>query len=222
MGRGPRRVALPRSQPESWWAHPPLAPGAGVAIAVHVGSAVGSVAMWQPARDWLQAALQAKERELTALRASKAAASAGGAADAVKELTRQRDDAVQAQELLQQQLIHARNDLSTAEANFRAQQAAMAAATESEQAKALQQQMWALTEQHSKKVEELEAELKQKQVMIQQLQATKSDALQAMKVGMEMEMGSCGAWRRAGLGTAGWGGAGAGYSRTAGLVKLGC
>ncbi|PNW84448.1 hypothetical protein CHLRE_03g145107v5 [Chlamydomonas reinhardtii] len=128
-----------------------------------------------------QAALQAKERELTALRASKAAASAGGAADAVKELTRQRDDAVQAQELLQQQLIHARNDLSTAEANFRAQQAAMAAATESEQAKALQQQMWALTEQHSKKVEELEAELKQKQVMIQQLQATKSDALQAMK-----------------------------------------
>ncbi|KAG2439988.1 hypothetical protein HXX76_004106 [Chlamydomonas incerta] len=126
-----------------------------------------------------QAALQAKERELTSVRASKAAA--GGSADAVRELTKQRDDAVQAQELLQQQLAHARTDLATAEANFRAQQAAMAAATESEQAKALQKQMWSLTEQHSKKVEELEAELKQKQVMIQQLQATKSDALQAMK-----------------------------------------
>ncbi|KAG2454753.1 hypothetical protein HYH02_000588 [Chlamydomonas schloesseri] len=126
-----------------------------------------------------QATLQAKERELTALRASKAAA--GGSADAVKELTKQRDDAVQAQELLQQQLTHARQDLANAEANFKAQQAAMAAATESEQARALQQQMWSLTEQHSKKVEELEAELKQKQVMIQQLQATKSDALQAMK-----------------------------------------
>ena len=43
-------------------------------------------------------------------------------------------------------------------------------------AAALQKQLWALTEQHGRKVEELEAEIKQKGVQLGQLQATKAAA----------------------------------------------
>ena len=44
------------------------------------------------------------------------------------------------------------------------------------QNQALQKQVWALTEQHSRQVEELQAELKQKGVQIKELQAAKTDA----------------------------------------------
>ena len=45
----------------------------------------------------------------------------------------------------------------------------------------MQKQLWALTDQHNRKVEEMEADLKQKQVQMQQLQATKAEALSAMQ-----------------------------------------
>ncbi|KXZ46835.1 hypothetical protein GPECTOR_40g569 [Gonium pectorale] len=130
----------------------------------------------------LKVTLAAKDKELATLRAK--AGSTGGA-ESNAQLAKQRDDAVQARELLQQQLAQARAEVTAAEANFRAQQEALSASTESEQAKALQKQLWALTEQHNKRVAELEAEMRQQKVLIKQLQTTKSDMMQDMKTKVE-------------------------------------
>ncbi|KAG2495257.1 hypothetical protein HYH03_006530 [Edaphochlamys debaryana] len=118
-----------------------------------------------------KSALAAKDKEIATLRRS------GGASS---DLQRERDEAVQARELLQQQVSSLRSEMAHAEANLRGQQAAMAAASAGEQAAELQKQLWALTEQHSKRVQELEAELKAKQAQINQLNSTKSDALAAV------------------------------------------
>ena len=48
------------------------------------------------------------------------------------------------------------------------------------QSQALQKHMGTLTEQHARRVEELEAELKQRGVIVSQLQSQKTDAIRKM------------------------------------------
>ncbi|GFR42053.1 hypothetical protein Agub_g2869 [Astrephomene gubernaculifera] len=131
----------------------------------------------------MRATLQAKDREAAVLRTKGSiGASAAGSAEELALVMKQRDEAMLARETLQQQLSQARSEVAASEASFRAQQAALASSADSGEAiAALQDQIRELSEQHSRRVAELEAELRQKQVQIQQLQTTKSDALAAMK-----------------------------------------
>ncbi|GIL77178.1 hypothetical protein Vretimale_3159 [Volvox reticuliferus] len=99
----------------------------------------------------------------------------------VEELKHQLAEAKARETQLQHQLVKARSDVAVAEANARSQKAVSAAESNGDKVAALQHQLLTLTVERNKQVADLEAELHQKQVQIQQLHSTKSDALAAMK-----------------------------------------
>jgi len=138
----------------------------------------------------LRAALQKKEAQVEVLTAEiqdlkghgakPSAVTAAEASAALASARAEQEDMQRRLDELQQQARAADEALRKREAEFATKLSEMASASEHEKAAALQKQVWSLTESHSRRVEELEAEIKQKGVIITQLQAQKAEAVKKM------------------------------------------
>jgi len=137
----------------------------------------------------LQAVIANKEAQLAAALAEVKDLKAGGArgsgersaeaAAALSDAVRQRDEAHQHVTMLEARVADLQAETSRKEGEFAAKLREITAASEHQQAAMLQKHMWELTEAHTRKVEELEAELRQKAQTIALLQAQKADAVKA-------------------------------------------
>ncbi|GAX80690.1 hypothetical protein CEUSTIGMA_g8125.t1 [Chlamydomonas eustigma] len=99
----------------------------------------------------------------------------------VIELERSREEYAQRAEVLQARVKEAEAEVSLKEKEFIEKLQQMSEASDSEQARAVQKQMWVLSEQYARKVEELQTEIRQKEVQLSQVQGVNAGASERIK-----------------------------------------